>query len=355
MRQSTLFNYESAAHPPLPSAHGLEVYDLFCGGGGFSCGAELAGCRVVFACDSNEDALKTHAANHPGATHRLQRMPCDDLPFPTDGRTFHVHGSPPCQQFSSMQKCNSPREAADLATAEALVEWFLDTALRSGASSWSMEQVASERVLQIVERVRRAHPSRVAYTVCNTFELGVPQARRRLLTGPPALIARLERRCGAHRHRGVRAALTHVHGTHLCRALTWRYRAKIFGSEPVVRTVRNRDPNVLGYVRATEFDGVFPVDGVAPTVTTNGQLYWASPQTSAARLQLGVDELAALQTFPHDYVFPSGVKLARLLIGNAVPPLLATVLLQDRDGDTGLPTPPLPACDCPDSPSLQLL
>ena len=45
------------------------IYDFFAGAGGFSTGARQAGCRVVYACDNNADALATHKRNHPEAEH----------------------------------------------------------------------------------------------------------------------------------------------------------------------------------------------------------------------------------------------------------------------------------------------
>ena len=82
-----------------------EFWDLFCGIGGASTGAAMAGLTVKFACDASEGALKTHAHNHPGATHRCLQLPASDaqLMLPTDGRAFWIHGSPPCTQLSIIQ------------------------------------------------------------------------------------------------------------------------------------------------------------------------------------------------------------------------------------------------------------
>ena len=89
MHQTTLVTDEEL------DCKGVEVYDLFCGAGGFSTGAALAGCRIAFACDSDPVALSTHIINHPGAEHLQCTLPRDDLPLPTDGRRWHLHGSPP--------------------------------------------------------------------------------------------------------------------------------------------------------------------------------------------------------------------------------------------------------------------
>ena len=39
--------------------------DLFCGAGGMTLGAKLAGIDVVYAVESNSHAAETYATNHP--------------------------------------------------------------------------------------------------------------------------------------------------------------------------------------------------------------------------------------------------------------------------------------------------
>ena len=61
MKQSSLFSFVSSGGLP-PNTN---VVDLFCGIGGFSCGAKHAGHNVVMAVDSSSDLLKCRAANNP--------------------------------------------------------------------------------------------------------------------------------------------------------------------------------------------------------------------------------------------------------------------------------------------------
>ncbi len=54
--------------------HNLEVIDLFCGAGGSTLGAKLAGHRVTHAYDRNPTFLRSYQANHPEVeTH------CEDI------------------------------------------------------------------------------------------------------------------------------------------------------------------------------------------------------------------------------------------------------------------------------------
>lgn len=322
MRQLSLQTMLSASggRSERDSDDTLACYDLFCGCGGWSTGAEEAGHRVVFACDAWDTALVTHAANHPNAQHRRAQLPCANLPFPTDGRRFHVHGSPPCTMFSSAR--TKEATSNELGRATDLVEWYLETALSSGATSWSMEQVPARPVLEIVERVRRAHRARMDYGVFNLYDLGVPQRRKRLIAGSPALVARLKRLVCHSRRRSVRDVLPQVRGTHIRSAKRW-----------LRKDLRpNRQPGESKYVYTKTTDPFFDshsVDGPGPVVTCNGSMQWVDknlPKTQVLQ-QLYVGEFKALQTFPESYRLPRDRKEAYRLLGNAVPPLVARLMM----------------------------
>lgn len=52
----------------------MKAIDLFAGAGGFSTGARLAGCEVVWAANHWPLAVEWHAANHPDAAHVCQDL-----------------------------------------------------------------------------------------------------------------------------------------------------------------------------------------------------------------------------------------------------------------------------------------
>ena len=65
MRQLSLraaTGLDACGAAPETQTNALEVWDLFCGAGGFSLGARLAGHRVVFACDASVDVLVSNNA-----------------------------------------------------------------------------------------------------------------------------------------------------------------------------------------------------------------------------------------------------------------------------------------------------
>lgn len=320
LRQPSLKEWLEERPNPVPldaSATPLEVYDFFAGAGGFSEGARAAGCRIAWVCDNDPVALKTHAANHPGVKHRLGPLPLarSAWPFPTDGRQFHAHFSPPCQKFSHVNK--RKRTAGDAQEAQDLVTWSLETAIACGAASWSLEQVAAPAVITLVEAARVRHPGRIAYAKVDLAELGVPQRRVRLIAGPPELIATLLRRRGTSNVRSARSVIFKPRGTHLRNGKGWKH------------GVRGQDGR-WRYVKANWSDHCSRIDAPAPTVLSDRGMNWVTLRNGVAtgpHPRLRQHEYAALQTFPPTYQWPKTEQMALKQIGNAVPPLVAQLLM----------------------------
>jgi len=330
MRQLTLRGlieyvdrYEVSMHTDT-----LEVYDLFCGAGGFSTGARAAGCHVAFACDSCEEAIATHKRNHPTTAHKVCHLPCE-IPLPTDGRRFHLHGSPPCQRFSPVNK--RLRVDGDKEDALNLVEWYVEFALASRATSWTMEQVPAPEIMELMERVRSNNHARMAFGIFDFSKLGVPQTRKRLIAGSPRLIARLMRATEEQPRRNVRSVISKPRGTHIRNGKSWSERRKV--------------NNKWVYTPATWNDFCHSVDGLAPTVLGQRPLDWVRPSgTGGWHDRFTVSELAALQTFPSTYRWPNTKSRACPQIGNAVPPRVAQLLLE---GESSIHPPATTICMSP--------
>lgn len=99
----------------------MKAADLFSGLGGFSQGATMAGCEVVFAANHWQSAVDVHALNHPEAQHL-----CQDL-HQANWRDVPAHdlllASPCCQGHSKARgKANgNPQHDASRSTAWAVV------------------------------------------------------------------------------------------------------------------------------------------------------------------------------------------------------------------------------------------
>jgi len=230
-----------------------------------------------------------------------------------------VHGSPPCTQFSKINQ--SGRSSAASACATSQLEWFIDTAIASGATSWSLENVAQPRVVAVVERKRAESGGAFTYAVISFEKLGVPQTRTRLIAGTPDLVAKLLRATEEQPRRTIRDAIAAPRGTHV------RGTATGVGQRKKARAAVGEARYT--YKRAEWSDLCRNLDMAAPTVVGRHALTWVTGKGEKCnRAVLYPSELAALQTFPPGYKFPESKFQSYLQIGNAVPPLVAELMLR---------------------------
>lgn len=164
------------------------VFDCFCGLGGLSLGAQLAGCEVLGGVDADPSAVKVFARTFPKADARehdlLQEKPRAILrKFGlVRGDVDILVGGPPCQPYSVN---NHQRSTHDIRCG--LVQRYLEfvTTLRP---SWlvienvpgfaSIEQGAFLRALL---RSLRARQYAADFVLVDAAMFGVPQRRRRLV------------------------------------------------------------------------------------------------------------------------------------------------------------------------------
>ena len=285
----------------------LGFVDLFCGIGGASEGARQAGLDVVLAVDSDQTLLDVHELNHPRAQHLCVELPvaAAELPLPT-GQRFWLHGSPPCQVLS---RGNKHCTADDRGEAAALVRWFVEFALASDCVVWSMEQSPAREVVDFLEAFRRrpGNRARVAYTIMDFVEIGLPQNRRRLIAGSPEVVARLGR--APRVSRSVADVIYAPRGTHVRNRAILSYRGP-------------RDKPTSKLLRRTIKDYCRSIDGPSHTVTATS-LRWVSPHLKRpVHGPLTVEDTQLLQSFPLNYRTGASARLARLGVANALPPLV---------------------------------
>ena len=166
--------------------------DLFAGAGGASLGFRQAGAKPILVVDSDHVALQHWTANVKNIapnTVKCQKIGTDDLDLPTPHNKMHLHASSPCQSFSSAKTTTTTEEAAE---GIRLLRLSLDAALSNGYASWTIENVATNAVLQIVNAYTHAFQNRVAYAVLDASDYGSPSSRKRMYVGPPKLISELK-------------------------------------------------------------------------------------------------------------------------------------------------------------------
>ncbi len=157
------------------------VVDLFCGCGGFSTGAALAGSKIILAIDNWKEALDVHEQNHPSCEHLLYELGGDLEKTAQLIRSYlkgisewHLHGSPPCQKLSiANRQNNDPDEGMRL------VKWYYDLVKILQPTSWCMEEVSCPTLIKYLEEEEEG----LLVQKVNAQDYGLPQTRRRLFIG----------------------------------------------------------------------------------------------------------------------------------------------------------------------------
>lgn len=163
--------------------------DVCCGAGGASQGAQLAGLQLRWALDDNASACETFRLNFPKM--RLYLKPIKDI-IHLGPRVLIVdmlHLSPPCQAFSAANTTpNLAKNAVNIA-ANMDIGKCLDAARPRIVTLEQTSNLMSEgrvggRHSEHWNKVLQQFTSRgysVAWKIMNFAELGLPQARKRLI------------------------------------------------------------------------------------------------------------------------------------------------------------------------------
>ena len=311
MKQSSIFRFVQGAR----LEPGTDVVDLFCGIGGFSCGAVASGHRVILAVDSDPLLLGCHALNHSECQHICTQLP-DELPMPTSGR-WHLHGSPPCQKLSIMQPVP---DAMHLQHAQDLVSWFLCLVEQTRPPTWSMEQVNHASVREKLSDFKRKHPMLCDWDVFNAADYGVPQLRKRIIAGSPVVIDGLRNAACPDKRPCVRDFIPDPPLPYI--------RCAIYKRPEYIKKTETTPPNRRGpYMEVQLCDKIRSVDEVGWTILARGWKAWCDEEGNMIR-HVTAEECALLQTFPASYKLPFGGSIKMIGVGNALPPALARAIMR---------------------------
>lgn len=156
----------------------MRVVDLFAGWGGFSLGAEQAGCRLVFAANHWPLAVARHAAAFPEARHECQDLrQADWTSLPEYDLLL---ASPACQGHST---ASQPRRRKYHDALRATAWAVIDCAEMTRPRAVLVENVLSFRRWALYRLWREALGVlgyHVTELVAHASHFGVPQRRSRL-------------------------------------------------------------------------------------------------------------------------------------------------------------------------------
>jgi len=351
------------------------VFDCFCGLGGLSLGAELAGFDVLGGVDADEAAVDAYARSFPGklALHNdvLREQPGAVLKKAAlcPGDVDVLVGGPPCQPYSVNNhqrgtgdtRCKLVRSYLEFVSI-LRPEWLVIENVPGFAS------IEGGRFLDALLRALRSREYAVEFILLDATCFGVPQRRRRLvilatkdrerllkvvqelslrqtqtvtvgeafsdLPAEPAEIApyrvppanAFQR---LMRHQGPRTVQCHVSSQlgprnlarikHVPPGGNWRDIPRRLLPAGMRRARLSDHTTRYGRLRA---------DRPAFTLLTKCDPHWGCYVHPTANRVITVREAARLQSIPDHVEFTARLAANYRLIGNAVPPLLAKGILE---------------------------
>jgi len=301
-----------------------KILDLFCGCGGFSTGFIQAGHKVMWGIDNDKRVQKTYEYNHPDTEFILSDI--RDLD-PNDFKNVDiVIGSPPCPNFSLANNKRDPKKGM------VLVNKFRKWIETIKPKWWIMENVPP-----IYKYLDDFYPIK---RIINCADYGVPQIRKRCFSGlyifPRPMYAKFPYYTldgkKTHRWITVKEAIgdllnlkvevpNHIE-TKSSQESMIRKLSSNFGMQ---KRYKNFSLEPRKYQLGKAFMKKHPplcYEKPASCVTTKDDKHIIETSEKKYR-RLTVRECARLQSFPDEFIFFGSLSAQYMMIGNAIPPLMA--------------------------------
>ncbi len=304
---------------------------MFCGGGGSSLGASMAGVEVIGGAEMAEYPARAFAENFPAARlYQGDLRILDVRRLKTDlGKVDLLLASPECTNHTCA-KGSAPRSEESKETALQVIRFT-----ESLRPEWIvLENVVHmkpwKRYPELKESLTKLGYS-ITESVLDSSLFGVPQKRRRLfmvagLSREPESIIR------SNRSPKPAASVLDKSGswptTHLFSAK--RALGTIERAERAISEVGKRTPFLLVYYGTDGSGGWQSLDQPLRTVTTIDRFALVEPSNSGHTMRmLQTSELRRAMGFPAKYRFPVGTRREKIkLLGNAVCPPVMRALIE---------------------------
>lgn len=355
---------------------GLNVVSLFSGGGGLDLGFKAAGYNIIWAIDNDQNAVDTYRANI--GNHII----CEDINKVDIKKIPHadiVIGGPPCQSFSLAGNRNVEDDRGRLIWKYiSIIEELKPKAFlfENVTGLLSAKNADGEKIIELLKDAFRKIDYTIVTQTVNAADYGIPQRRKRVIivgirdgiefVFPPA--THNEEGIGLKKYVSVEDALDD-----LPPAICDENGSTDYSSEPKTEYQKNMrsgervtehfmphmselDKYIVSHVKPggnymdippevnssrikrlqrdgghTTCYGRLKPDAPSYTINT----YFNRPNVGCnihykENRLITVREALRLQSFPDSYIVVSSSKQGRnLIVGNAVPPMLAEVMANE--------------------------
>jgi len=304
----------------------IRALDLFCGGGGSSLGAQMAGAEIVAGIDCWEVATECYQDNFPTAlsvNENIKKVSPRGL-RETIGDIDLLLASPECTSHSCAKGGRAGSERSRL-TAHQVTRF---------AKVFKPRWIVIENVVQMKlwdgYAKLQARLSRLGYHVTeqtlNAQDFGVPQSRRRLFN-LCSLTGRVDPIEIADGKAKPAESIIDPNGNYPFTPLfsPTRARATIERAERAMAALGKEEPFLIVYYSSDRSGGWQPIDRPLRTITTLDRFAYVrySPKGHEMRM-LQPEELKLAMGFPKSYKLDYGNRRDKVkLMGNAVcPPVM---------------------------------
>lgn len=342
---------------------GIKAISMFSGAGGLDIGTQLAGVKVISSLDFFDDSVRTISKNRYFAhAEHLKRdittvtaKDYSELLKKENPEKMIIIGGPPCQPFSKAgywvtnEKRDSSNDPRNMITPYFKIIGELQP---DGFVLENVESILHPTNREAVETIYE-NMARLGYNCSlirtNAADYGIPQKRKRVF-----FLASKKR---------IDATLIQTHGSEIER----RTNPSLLPYERVIDWIGDYDKEELCNYKNIPVEGKYAYEvacvpmgknyialseraGHPNPVFVAGKRYWTSllklhPYEPSWTIiaspghwegpfhwknrRLNIKELAAIQTFPDDYEFYGSYYSIHKQIGNAVPPKLAQLIIEE--------------------------
>lgn len=341
----------------------VKAISMFSGAGGLDIGAQLAGVKVISSLDIFEDSVETLKRNpffkdtlhEVGDITQMTGAHYSELLAKEKPKKLIIIGGPPCQPFSKAgywvtnEKRNSSEDPRNL-----IVPYFkiIEDLQPDGFVLENVESILHPSNKEAVDTIY-SMLSRLGYKCSmlkiNAAEHGIPQKRKRVffLASKKEIKASLPQTHGSEKEILLNPNLLPYERVidwigkfdtpefcddeNLKAEGKWEHELTCipFGKNYISLTARDNHPNPVFVAGKRYWLSLLKLHPFQPSWTIIASPgHWEGPFHWKNR-RLNTRELAAIQTFPDDYVFYGSSYSKHKQIGNAVPPLLAKKVVEE--------------------------
>lgn len=340
----------------------IKAISMFSGAGGLDIGTQLANVKVISSMDIFEDSVKTIRQNSffSNAFHEKNDITKIDGTYYSEllkhenPEKLIVVGGPPCQPFSKAgywvtnKKRNSNDDPRNL-----LKPYFklLGELKPDGFLLENVESILHPSNKEAIDTIYN-EMLKLGYNFsmikANAAEYGIPQKRKRVffLASKKEINAQLIQTHGSEKECKENPMLrpyekvidwigkfddSSIDFDELRPEGKWENEIKLipFGKNYIALSAKDNFPNPIFVAGKRYWTSLLKLHPLLPSWTIIASPgHWEGPFHWNNR-RLSIRELAAIQTFPDDYEFIGSYYSQHKQIGNAVPPLLGKLVVEE--------------------------